>query len=147
MGPIPTIYSIYIERESLSTLYARLSADKLQWISVGDGVHALSSTAAQGGQSTTSDHANGSTITGWDTTMDTIVQALRDASHQVTQQGRSGGCRVASEGGVRFIIHAPTSDCRAAASSYAILESGSPVEHLHDGQRLVLRWQCGAGRG
>ena len=42
------------------------------------GVHTLGSAAAQGGQDTSSEHANGSTFTGWDSG----VQASQDAPCQ-----------------------------------------------------------------
>ena len=42
------------------------------------GMHSLSSAAAQGGQTTSSEHASGSVFTGWGTD----VQTPQDASHQ-----------------------------------------------------------------
>ena len=42
------------------------------------GVHPLGSAAAQGGQDTSTEHANGSHFTGWDSG----VQASQDAPHQ-----------------------------------------------------------------
>ena len=42
------------------------------------GVHSLGSAAAQGGQDTSTEHANGSHFTGWDSG----VQASQDAPHQ-----------------------------------------------------------------
>ena len=41
------------------------------------GVHSLGSAAAQGGQDTFPEHANGSPLTGWDAS----VQASQDASY------------------------------------------------------------------
>ena len=43
------------------------------------GVHSLGSAAAQGGQDTSTEHANGSHFTGWDMG----VQASQDAPHHV----------------------------------------------------------------
>ena len=54
------------------------------------GVHSLGSAAAQGGQDTSTEHANGSHFTGWDMG----VQASQDAAHHVKSGLRCSVCRV-----------------------------------------------------